>query len=99
MLLADGSWDHFLQYLETNVGVNMNPDELEHQPVGDTVAQIVQEWGKKERVTVQRFCEVSRNLGNKRVVDILEEAEHAELERTLPTFTEHSPRDSDTQAI
>lgn len=77
----------------------MNPNELEHQPVGDIVAQIVQEWGKKEKVTVQQFCEVSRNVGNTRVVEILEEVEQAELEYTLPTFTEDSPRDSGTQVI
>ena len=79
----------------------MNPAALETKPVGDIILNIVQEWSKKEVVTVEQFCLVSKHeLKIPRVEHILKKAE--EKWRYL-TFSEQysvaRPGDSTEESV
>ena len=70
-----GTWEHLLQYVSHKVGVDMDARKLETLPLGDIILSIVQEWMRKEKVSVERFCTVSSKLGNLRIEEIMKEIE------------------------
>lgn len=70
-----GTWEHLLQYVSHKVGVDMDARKLETLPLGDIILSIVQEWMRKEKVSVKRFCIVSSKLGNLRIEEIMKEVE------------------------
>ena len=53
----------------------MDARKLETLPLGDIILSIVQEWMRKEKVSVKRFCTVSSKLGNLRIEAIMKEIE------------------------
>lgn len=57
----------------------MDARKLETLPLGDIILSIVQEWMRKEKVSVKQFCSVSSKLGNLRIEAIMKEIE-AKLE-------------------
>ena len=52
----------------------MDATKLDTRPIGDIMQSIVQEWGKKEAVTVRLFSDISKELGVPRVEEIMEKA-------------------------
>ena len=91
---GNGTWEHLVLHLEEKLNAKekfMNLDELEklsHSP-GDIVLCIVQEWARREAVTVSHFCRVSQNLGNERVYSILSSmAQTDSLSSSLNTCVE-----------
>ena len=52
----------------------MDATKLDTRPIGDIMQSIVQEWGKKEAVTVRLFSNISKKLGVPRVEEIMKEA-------------------------
>lgn len=70
----EGTWEHLLRYLQERFGVKMDAVKLNTRPIGDIMQSIVQEWGKKEAVTVRIFSDISsKELGVPRVEDIMKE--------------------------
>lgn len=78
-MVGGRTWEHLLDHLHrTKRGQNfhMDAEELETRPVAEILLSIILEWSKVgEKVTVQEFCEVSKELGIGRVGHILREAE------------------------
>ena len=74
---GDGTWEHLIAYLNQNrPNFRMNAEALETRPVAEILLNVVLEWSKVgEKVTVQEFSEVSKELGIGRVEHILREAE------------------------
>ena len=52
----------------------MDATKLDTRPIGDIMQSIVQEWAKKEAVTVRLFSNISKKLGVPRVEEIMKEA-------------------------
>lgn len=84
------TWEDLVRHLEERLDVN-NLVELERlsalQSEGDRILVIVQEWSRREgiTVTVSVFHGVSLKLGNGRqIYDILSEV--AERDNTLPSL-------------
>ena len=102
---GNGTWEHLVHHLEQKLQVTeesfMDLAELESLNLssGDVVLQIVQEWARREEVTLSHFCNVSRELGNSRVQGILSEMEQADIDRKLPAFVQQSPRNSRVTSI
>lgn len=72
--VGEGTWEHLLRYLRERFDVKMDAAKLETLPIGDIMQSIVQEWGKKEAVTVRLFSDISEELGVPRVGEIMEKA-------------------------
>lgn len=75
LTLDSNTWEHLVTLLEQEVDVKMDAEQLENQRVAEIIKNIVDEWGKKEKVTPTRFCEVCEQLGITRMQEVLEEAE------------------------
>ena len=73
--IGEGTWEHLLQYLQKKFDVKMDAAKLETRPIGDIMQSIVQEWARKEAVTVRLFSDIcSKKLGVPRVEEIMKEA-------------------------
>ena len=80
---ADGTWEHLLVKLKMQHGVDLEVNELDGLHIGEIVFGIVKKWGKKTKVTVSKFSQICKELGNTRVVEILEEAKNTFDRRRL----------------
>ena len=78
----------------------MVAEQLQSKPPGNIVLSIVLEWEKKEAVSVSKFSDIARDLGNLRVRDYLEDAYKRETRSPFPAFSDLNPdKDSVTSAI
>lgn len=72
--VGEGTWEYLLRYLQERFHVKMDATKLDTLPIGDIMQSIVQEWAKKEAVTVRLFSDISKELGVLRVEEIMKEA-------------------------
>ena len=73
--VGEGTWEHLLRYLQEKFDVKMDAAKLDTLPIGEIMQSIVQEWGKKETVTVRKFSDISsKKLGVPIIEDIMEKA-------------------------
>ena len=73
--VGEGTWEHLLRYLQEKFDVKMDAAKLDTLPIGEIMQSIVQEWGKKETVTVRKFSDISsKELGVPIIEDIMEKA-------------------------
>ena len=72
--VGEGTWEHLLRHLQEKFDVKMDAAKLDTLPIGDIMQSIVQEWAKKEAVTVRIFSDISKELGILRVEEIMKEA-------------------------
>ena len=87
LLFAGGTWEDLLFHLDKHFGIIMDAKLLDGSLIGDILLSIVKTWGKKTKVTVTSFCQICKELGNTRVVEILEEAKNTfDRRKTLSSF-------------
>ena len=73
--VGEGTWEHLLRYIQEKFDVKMDAAKLDTLPIGEIMQSIVQEWGKKETVTVRKFSDISsKKLGVPIIEDIMEKA-------------------------
>ena len=73
--VGEGTWEHLLRYLQEKFDVKMDAAKLDTLPIWEIMQSIVQEWGKKETVTVRKFSDISsKKLGVPIIEDIMEKA-------------------------
>lgn len=66
---TDGSWEHLM----TKMKIELDKKELETLPVNNILLAILFQWKRGCQVTVRRFCEVSKAMGNIQVTVYMEE--------------------------
>lgn len=61
--------------LEEEVHVDMSAKDLEEKPVPEIILILTAAWSKKEKVTIEMFCQASKKLGIHRVEKVMQEVE------------------------